>query len=344
MSLTAQPPRIERDVVLSALTAGRVLAHLGIGFRDRAGQHRTDICPRCGKRTRPDSVSINIVTGLWNCHVCGAAGDVLALLAGYSGLDARTDFRRVLELAADIAGVGPVVDSVELERIRRERRDTEARRRLEREADEAQRQTEAKLRSASEWKRLGRSQRNTDGELYLRSRGLDPRQLVERDALRFTTAGDVAVPLFGFDGELVNVVRRVIAPVDDGPKVLGLAGCPTTGTLVGRIQDVSRGVVVMLVEGVFDALTAVLLWPDRVVLGAHGAGRLPAIAAAVSPRIAADHGTLVLVPHDDETGERWAVRAGEVALTVGLVMDATLRVLELRHKDLNDALRAGWKP
>ena len=337
-------PRIDRDVVLCALTARAVLDRFGVVFRDQAGQHRTNLCARCGERSRRDAVSVCIETGLWTCHVCGASGDVLALLAGYAGLDARTDFPRVLELAADIAGVGPVIEPAELERMRQTRRDIEARQRVEREADEAQRLEEAKFRSAAEWKRLIRNRHHQDGDAYLRGRGLYGWSLVEAGAVRFAASGDVCVPLYGFDGDLVNVVRRVLAPAEDAPKVLGLGACPTTGTLLGRVQDIIRGAVVMLVEGVFDALTALQLWPDRVIVGAHGAGRLPAIAAAIAPRIVEAAGTLWLVPHRDDTGERWTVRAGEVALAAGLSVDHTLRILELEHKDLNDAHRAGWKP
>jgi hypothetical protein len=99
-------PRIDRDLVFSGLTARAILERLSIEFRDQTGHHRTDICPRCGKRNRRDAVAINTVTGMWCCYVCGATGDIFAMLAGYSGLDARADFPRVLELAADIAGWG----------------------------------------------------------------------------------------------------------------------------------------------------------------------------------------------------------------------------------------------
>jgi hypothetical protein len=39
------------------------------------------------------------------CHGCGWSADVLGLIAAVHQLDARRDFRRVLDLAADIAGV-----------------------------------------------------------------------------------------------------------------------------------------------------------------------------------------------------------------------------------------------
>jgi CHC2 zinc finger len=54
--------------------------------------------PSCSVRPGPDG------TLAVKCFGCDATGDALTLIAGANGLDARRDFPRVLEIAADLAG------------------------------------------------------------------------------------------------------------------------------------------------------------------------------------------------------------------------------------------------
>jgi len=42
------------------------------------------------------------------CHSCRAGGDLLSLVAAVHGTDVRSDFARVLELAAEVVGVAPL--------------------------------------------------------------------------------------------------------------------------------------------------------------------------------------------------------------------------------------------
>jgi DNA primase len=136
-----------------------------------------------------------------------------------------------------------------------------------------------------------------------------------------------------------------VSEKNTGPKVLGLAGCPTAGTLCGRVAEITNGASVIIAEGVIDTLTAIHRWPGRVVLGAHGAGRMTRIVETVAPIVLAKGGKLVLVPDGDDVGQRCAIKAGEAALAAGLEMDRTLIVLDLGgYKDLNEAHCAGWKP
>lgn len=63
------------------------------------------LCPWHSERTPSCSVKLaSDGTIAAHCFGCGAGGDVLSLVAAARGLDARRDFPRVVELAADLAG------------------------------------------------------------------------------------------------------------------------------------------------------------------------------------------------------------------------------------------------
>jgi hypothetical protein len=115
------------------------------------------------------------------------------------------------------------------------------------------------------------------------------RGLRDDGRVRYDGAGGLCVPLWDASGDLVNVVTRQRDP-GDGPKVTGMRGCPTLGTLVDRVQDIARGSAVILTEGVADALTAASKWRSAVILGAHGAGRMADIAIVAAPRVMAAGG------------------------------------------------------
>jgi len=128
-----QEGRLDADAVRAVLRVTAVLARFGEEYRDRP-EIRLAVCPACGQRQRRASVVIDRESGRW-IHHGGATsagtpckGDAFDLVAAYTGLDARRDFPRVLELAAQIAGVTPNSDPTELARIRAEyRARTEAR-------------------------------------------------------------------------------------------------------------------------------------------------------------------------------------------------------------------------
>jgi hypothetical protein len=102
---------------------------------------------------------------------------------------------------------------------------------------------------------------------------------------------------------------------------------------------------VVVVEGVFDYLSALIAWPELLVLGADGAALIPHIAKIVAPAVASAARRLFLVPHDDDAGCRACVAAGREAVIAGLRLDQHLFVLGLGlHGDLNDAFRAGAVP
>lgn len=100
--------RLDKRVVVEALTATQVLEHFGVDHRRSGAEWRFAICPACGQRSRADSVSCNRATGRWRCHAHDCAGDLLAMVAGFAGIDIRRDFESVLAAAAAIAGVSGV--------------------------------------------------------------------------------------------------------------------------------------------------------------------------------------------------------------------------------------------
>jgi len=349
-----KPARVDVEDVRAVLAVEDVIRHGDLEVSNGGSQYRLAECPRCHEKSGSKAIAINKATGAWLHHgherAAGGqcSGDLLDLLAAVEGKDPRRDFAEIVEVAARLAGIEarPISESERAElRARRER--IAAERQAAADREEASMLHEAKLRAAAMWQRIAPQRHNRTGKAYLRlERALDPDPLIDGGYVGFDQLGNPHVPLWSLDdGDKVNVVKRIITPREGEPKILGLSGCPTSGTLGGRIRDIDGKATVTIVEGVIDTLTAIQLWPDHVVLGAHGAGRMARIAEVAAPIIRARGGRLVLVPDGDDVGQRCAVRAGEAAIAAGLVMDETLVVLDLgAHKDLNDAHRAGWKP
>lgn len=340
-------PRLDRDTVLAELRARDVVDRYSIQGRVVGDEFRTTICPACGPRTRRDTVAVNLITGRWVDHAHGCSGDLLALVAGLAGLDVKRDFQKVLELGADIAGVRPGADPAAVARAAERRRELEAKLAAAKQAERER----AVQRSCAVWNDI--SERNFRGETYLRDqRGLDVESLVARGLVRFGQVGDPFVALFSSKGRVINCVRRVIDPRPDGPKVVGLPGCPTAGTLVGKLTELTEGRRVVVTEGLIDTLTACLVWPNALVLGAHGVSRYAMIVGVVAPLVVARSGELLLVAHNDQVGRdaldesmKLAIEAGLVTLDAGGEPKCSVRAVGLDGaKDLNDAYRAGWRP
>jgi hypothetical protein len=198
-------------------------------------------------------------------------------------------------------------------------------------------------------------QRHRRGEAYLAGRGLDPAELRQLgDVVRYYRDGSPAVLLYSFEaGAPINIVRRQI---DRKPKVLSLSlsrllgteaigTLSTVGTLAGRVHDIASGAdVAILPEGVTDTLAALLAYPGCVVVGANGWHMMPRVAAAIAPRLVAARGWLLVAVDDDEQGIAGAGDAMRAAVDAGLVLDESVRAIELgAHHDLADAWRAGWR-
>ncbi|MBE7449181.1 MAG: toprim domain-containing protein [Kofleriaceae bacterium] len=342
--------RLDADDVRAALTRELVVQHVNLEVRGRPdGWWRGRKCPACGKAWRDLAGSgFCIGTRGWTCKACTASGDLLDLLARLTGLEPRRDFRRVLALGAQLAGVSAADHDGTQARRRRDHTARDAARRRHEANDAHARRRDARRRAGQLWPRLQVD--HPAGRAYLGHRGLDVDALIARGLIRFYSTGwrvgdatgDPAVALHDGDGELLNVVRRRIGL--DEPRTPGLRAAPTDGTLVGRLDQIQARVDVVITEGIVDTLTAALAWPASVVLGAHGAAQLSCVVAAAAPRVRGWGGRLVLVPDPDPAGQDAAVRAAEHALRAGMSMRRDLDVLELGGHDLNEAWRAGWRP
>lgn len=296
--------------------------------------YRLAACPLCGVESPRGAVVVYRKRDEWKWrhHGMDCGGSMIDLVAAFEG---ERDIGKAIALAAAMAGVDPMNEPTEVEREAKR-----IARQVEIEREDQRRLRDARWHAAGDWHRLIRGRSNSAAMDYLRGRSLRPRPLIEDGYIRFDNYGNIAVPLYAFDGELVNVVRRRITPGE--PKVFGLKDCPTAGTLSGRVQEITSASTIV-VEGVIDALTAIQRWPGRTVLGAHGAGQLRAVVEAAAPRVVAAGGKLVLVPDRDDVGQRQAYRAGEAAIAAGLVMDRTLLVVDVApHHDLNEAHCKGW--
>ncbi len=339
--------RILADDVRAALTLAAVFREAGVRLGGRGRELRASVCPRCGARSRADAVTVNPARGLWSCKVCGAGGDALDALAAFHGLDARADFPRVLEIGAALAGVTPEADpaAATARRVAAERK--RAAELAELEATERARIARAEVTAPAVWSRLDR--RDQRGEAYLAGRGLEPGPLVARDLVRFRD-GAPAVALYSSRGAIRNVVWRALEPGPNTPKVRGLAGCPTAGTLTGAITAIGAGLDVVACEGLADALAARLAWPGAVVLGAHGAENYAAIVRVAAPLVAAaGGGRLLLCVDDDAAGLRagldGVLAAVAAARNAGRDLARMVEVVDLaEHHDLADAYAAGWRP
>lgn len=321
----------------SALAAGDIIERYGLRAKRRGSQYRLNECPRCRSTSDREAIAIDVRTGQWLHHgherAAGGtcSGDVLDLLAACEGLDCARDFRRVVAIAAEMTGTTSDVE--------RELRATQAAERARRQTLDELRQRIAQRSSASStWDRLAR--RDARGEAYLAQRGLDPESLIASDCVRFSRDG-VVVAIRDWDGQPISTATRRYEGI---PKVLALKDHSTRGTMIDAVERIKNGSTIVAIEGVADALTARLAWPDAVVLGANGAGNVPKIVGEMIVRAKLCAAQIVLVPHDDEPGEMSAIKAGKIAIAAGFELGESLHVVSLPAKDLNDAWRMGWRP
>ena len=327
---------LRRNEVLAGLTVDAVLAHFQVAGRRGATEFRTARCPVCGARSSR-AVTISLATGRWKCHGHGHQGDLLDLVAGYAGLPIATDFPAVLACAAQISRVGPrpttssCVPPV----------------------------PPAPAAFAAAWVALP----PVAGAVaaLLRARGLatllDRPEVVRgtptvplgatpwwRQAMRLLRPAGLVVPTYALaDGALINLSCRRAAP-GTGPKIVALPGVAKTAAGVPRgafgawhtFASQPRDVVV--VEGLVDYLTAIVRFPDHLVLGAEGADLLAGVVREIAPAIAAARRALTLVPHQDAAGTAALTAALARAAAAGLVRGQDLRVLDVSPaKDLNEA-------
>lgn len=333
---------LDVDEVRSALSARVVLEFYGWKAKRCGSELESTACPTRGDHSRRAFV-INATTGRWQCFPCGTSGDLFDFIAAVDRLSMPADFRQVLTKAAEIAGVGPSTVSDD---ERKQRAITWARKR---DADDAAELKQRAVRDAAavpiateHWGEL--LTKSTRGFEYLCERRVQD-VILRKDVVRFDPKhdGSPSVCLFTSNGKIRNVVSRRLPELGE-PKTPGLYACPSAGTLINSVSDITAGVDVVLTEGVMDSITARLAWGDAVVLGAHGAGNLPKVASVAAPAVAKARGRLLVVPHQDAAGYRRALEVCKLANDAGLrVSSGTLAIVKHGQKDLNDAWQRGWR-
>lgn len=252
---------LKRDDVVAALRAEDVAHHLGITGQWRG---RWMHARRCGETDHGSDAFAISRDGKWHCHSCDKGGDLLRLIALGEGIDIKTDFPRVLEVAAGIAGIEDPDDF------------TSSSRRPAPKPRPAppvlpplpERIATAKKRAAWVWERLSDDERTVSS--YLRSRGLkfsadgvsvDQRVVPGvrighgREDIKATPlqiqppppdasadlrtlwwtfgmqpgARAIVVPVRAVDdGRMVDLRARRLSPLEGQPKIIGMVGGVTS--------------------------------------------------------------------------------------------------------------------
>lgn len=365
-----------REDVLAALRPEGVLGHFGIQARTSGDEIRLRVCPACGPRNR-DCVCVHRITGRWFDHARGCKGDIFDMVARLAGLDCGSDFPSVLDLAAQIAGVDVLATASTSTRppdpdpfinngvgkassgappVRAPASATSS--------DFAM--AEASRLAIAVWTRLHES--SEAGAAYLTRRGLaalagsthvryaplavEPLTTWGKRVGRLLSRAAICVPVHAVDsGSIINVVaRRLDVRSSNEPKVVSLPAMKKVveGRLLGTFGSwagyVDHPRDVVIVEGVFDYLSALHLWHDKLVLGADGAQLLPKIGQLVGPQLADSKHRVFLVPHDDPSGLDGNKKLCRSLLAAGVSREQVCVVDLTRHKDLNDAHVAGEVP
>jgi hypothetical protein len=281
-------------------------------------------CPWHAERTASCSITLGPDgTIRVHCFGCGASGDALHLVAAASGLDLQRDFRKVLERAAEIAGLGSNVGNVSHTVLRPTPPAPSPPSRTPPPREEVL-ELLAACTAVCDDLPLRRD---------LETRGIDPATVTDRDLARALsgtarlprwarsrdgtwseTGHRLIVPMYDASGQIVTVrARRLLG--EDRPKALPPAGYRHDGAvmadplsrllLAGQALDWWAQRTVLIEEGEPDWLTAATHFGDD-----EGAPAvMGVVASSWSAEIAAripDGVHVIIRTHADPAGQRYA--------------------------------------
>lgn len=260
----------DRDDIKATLSdPHHVCSQLGIleGSK-RQAKGLSVCCPAHAEKTASCSVTLEAGTIRVKCFACDLSGDVFNLIAAVHRLDLARDFPRVLEIAAELAGIDiskpPTNGRPELRAVPKA-------------------PAESPITDLSpEWNALPPVDEDTWE--YLRGRGLGdaveecrtPSPVGEDNLSRFSSRGyKLAMPLRDGAGRVVAIQVRRIAPSPTGSEkddrflVVGQSG----SGVFGSVSSLSSARIVILCEGMTDTLAARIAFagaPAVAVIGIAG--------------------------------------------------------------------------
>lgn len=288
-------------------------------------------CPAHAEKTASCSVTLEAGTIRVKCFACDLSGDVFNLIAAVHRLDLARDFPRVLEIAAELAGIDiskpPTNGRPELRAVPKA-------------------PAEPPITDLSpEWNALPPVDEDTWE--YLRGRGLgdaaeecrSPAPVGEDNLSRFSSRGyRLAMPLRDGAGRVVAIQVRRIAPSptgsdkDDRFLVVGQSG----SGVFGDVASLSSARIVILCEGMTDTLAARIAFAGAPAVAVIGIAGVKATAGLLALPLA---GKRVVVCFDaDEKGDEAArIVSDELAKRRA----TAVRARPEGKKDLADMLRNG---
>lgn len=285
-------------------------------------------CPVHDEKTPSCSIQSKNGVVLWHCHGCKASGDALSLIAAVRGLSLRRDFREVLLVGAELAGLHGVAHELRSGETSPEPRPVPVRPAPEPERDYPPADVVRAFLAA-----CGPVAKDPQVATYLTGRAIDP-ILVDADRLGYALPGEdpAAARLGGYRGRpwsetghrLIVPVRSVLEPArsvrawrvveGESPKRLPPGGFKAAGLFMANpFADAWLGGTftparVLIAEGEPNFMTAATwrMGEPTAVIGIYSGSWTRELAARFRP------GMQVLVFTDlDPAGERYAAEIRE---------------------------------
>jgi hypothetical protein len=291
------------------------------GAQTQTGHGVTIVCPAHGERTPSCSVTIGRDGTLrFRCFGCSATGDVLTLIATVHDLDLRSDFKAVLLEAAELAGLGQIVEELN------DRKPYEPRPLPELPEPGPERDYPPLAEVEALWALAGPVASDPASGGHLVGRGLDARAVDSLGLLRAIPTGATLPSWARYRGHSwADSGHRMIARVFDSTgafrsvrawrvekdapaKRLPPAGHKATGLVMANrlgleILSGKRAVpsVVVIAEGEPDHTTAATAWPRLAVFGITSGSWSDDFAKRIPL------GSEVIVrTHNDTAGDKYA--------------------------------------